>query len=73
VLLFQYLQYADMGDATRTAAREDEADTGPMGRCRGGRRSGVRGLLRESDGGSGEPESRTNDAEYPETGPDRPW
>jgi hypothetical protein len=50
VLLFQYLQYADMGDATRTAAREHEADTGPMGRRRGGRRSGVRGLLREGDG-----------------------
>ena len=73
MLLLQHLQYPDMGDAARATSRQDEADTRPMGGRRGGRKSGVRDLLREGDGRSGEPECRANDAEYPETGPDRPW
>ena len=62
-----------MGDAARTAARQDETDTGPVGRRGGGWRSRVRGFLGEGDGRGGEPECRAHNAEYPETGPDRPW
>jgi hypothetical protein len=73
MLLFQYLQYADVGDTTRTAARKDQTDTGPGGKPGERLGSRVRGLLREGDGRSGQPEGRTNNAQYPETGPDRPW
>jgi hypothetical protein len=73
MLLFQYLQDADMSDTPRAAAGKDETYTGAMRRRGGSRRSCVRRLLRNGDGRSGEPESRAENAVYPETGPDRPW
>ncbi len=62
-----------MSDATRTTAGKDETDTGTMRKRGGGWRNRVRRLLRDGDGRSGEPESRAENAVYPETGPDRPW
>src|SRR5581483_5134998 len=81
VLLFEDLQYPDVRDTTRAATGKDEADPGSVsrrgvgygrGQGRGGRNR-IRGLLCKSDGPSREPKDRTNNAEYPETGPDHPW
>jgi hypothetical protein len=89
VLLFQHLQDPDMSDATRAPTGKHQANPGPMRRGRrfggGSRRSrygsgrgvcrrvDIRGGLCEGDAPRREPKDRKNNAEYPETGPDRPW
>ena len=73
VLLVQHLQNADVRYSARAASRKDEPDPRPVGRRRHFRGGGVRGVLRRSRGRSREPENGTKNAEYPETGPDRPW
>src|SRR3569833_87167 len=73
VLLFQHLQDADMRYSTRSTTGKDQADSRPVGRGWRRRGRGVRDVLSRSRGRSREPENGTKNAEYPETGPDRPW
>ncbi len=73
MLLFQYLQDADMSDATRTAAGKDETDARAMRRLGGCWRSRVSVCCATVAAEAARPESRAENAVYPETGPDRPW
>src|SRR3569833_3406248 len=73
VLLFQPLQDADMRYSTRSTTGKDQADSRPVRRGWRRRGRGVRDIISRSHKRNHKPKKNTKIAEFPETGPDRPW